>query len=98
MTLVAPKCISLTTIQVGKRIKDKKERVFGSTSYTLSPTHGDPQMSVKEVRHIRRFAIDIGKDLILLSCLLVMEHLCVLQLKTSLATLVTTWFTLDLLD
>jgi hypothetical protein len=27
-----------------------------------------------------------------------MEHLCVLQLKTSLATLVTTWFTLDLLD
>ena len=25
--------ISLTTIQVGKRIKDKKERVFGPTSY-----------------------------------------------------------------
>jgi hypothetical protein len=33
MTLVDPKFISLTTIQVGKRIKDKKERVFGSTSY-----------------------------------------------------------------
>jgi K+-transporting ATPase c subunit len=30
MTLVDPKFISLTTIQVGKRIKDKKERVFGS--------------------------------------------------------------------
>jgi hypothetical protein len=27
MTLVDPKCISLTTIQVGKRIKDKKKRV-----------------------------------------------------------------------
>jgi hypothetical protein len=33
MTLVDPKFISLTTIQVGKKIKDKKERVFGSASY-----------------------------------------------------------------
>jgi hypothetical protein len=33
MTLSDPKCISLTTIQVGKRIKDIKERVFGSASY-----------------------------------------------------------------
>jgi hypothetical protein len=30
MTLVGPKFISLTTIQVGKRIKNKKERVFGT--------------------------------------------------------------------
>jgi hypothetical protein len=36
MTLVDPKFISLTTIQVGKRIKDKKERVFGSASYELT--------------------------------------------------------------
>ena len=49
---------------------------------------------VKEVNHIRCFAIDIAKDLILLSCRLAMEHLCVLQLETALATLVTTWFTL----
>jgi hypothetical protein len=33
MTLVDPKFISLTTIQVGKRIEDKKERVFESMSY-----------------------------------------------------------------
>ena len=33
MTLSGPKCISLTTIQVGKRIKDIKERVFGFASY-----------------------------------------------------------------
>jgi len=33
MTLVDPKFIALTTIQAGKRIKDKKERVFGSASY-----------------------------------------------------------------
>ena len=50
--------------------------------------------TVKEVNHIRCFAIDIAKDLILLSCRLAMEHLCVLQLETALATLVTTWFTL----
>jgi hypothetical protein len=31
---------------------------------------------------------------IILSCRLAMEHLCVLQLETALATLVTTWFTL----
>jgi hypothetical protein len=51
-------------------------------------------VTVKEVNHIRCFAIDIAKDLILLSCRLAMEHLCVLQLETGLATLVTTWFTL----
>jgi hypothetical protein len=33
MTLSDPKFISLTTIQVGKRIKDIKERVFGSANY-----------------------------------------------------------------
>jgi hypothetical protein len=44
----------------------------------------------KEVNHIRCFAIDN----ILLSCRLAMKHLCVLQLETALATLVTTWFTL----
>ena len=33
MTLVDSKFILLTTIQVGKRIKDKKERVFRSASY-----------------------------------------------------------------
>ena len=42
---------------------------------------------------------DIAKNCILLSCRLAMEHLCVLQLETALATLVTTWFTLaDRLD
>ena len=59
-------------------------------SYVLRPT----DVAVKEVNHIRCFAIDIVKDLILLSCHLAMEHLCVLQLETALATLVTTWFTL----
>ena len=56
--------------------------------WTLSPTYCDPQTwHVKEVN-------DIAKYLILLSCRLAMEHLCVLQLKTALVTLVTTWFTL----
>jgi acetylglutamate synthase len=32
-TLADPKFISLTTIQVGKKIKDRKKRVFGSASY-----------------------------------------------------------------
>ena len=59
-------------------------------SYVLLPA----DVTVKEVNHIRCFAIDIAKDLILLSCRLVMEHLCVLQLETALAMLVTTWFTL----
>ena len=59
-------------------------------SYVLRPA----DVTVKEVNHIRCFAIDIAKDLILLSCRLTMEHLCVLQLETALATLVTTWFTL----
>jgi hypothetical protein len=62
--------------------------------WTLSPTYCDPQTWVKEVNHIRCFAINIAKYLILLSCRLTMERLCVLQLETALATLVTTWFTL----
>ena len=33
------------------------------------------------------FAIDIAKDLILLSCRLAMEHLCALQLETTLQLL-----------
>ena len=49
---------------------------------------------VKEVNHIRCFAIDIAKYIMLLSYRLAMEHLCVLYLETALATLVTTWFTL----
>ena len=59
-------------------------------SYVLQPA----DVTVKEVNHIRCFAIDIAKDLILLSYRLTMERLCVLQLETALATLVTTWFTL----
>jgi hypothetical protein len=59
-------------------------------SYVLRPA----DVTVKEVNHIRRFASDIAKDLNLLSCRLAMEHVCVLQLETALATLVTTWFTL----
>ena len=59
-------------------------------SYVLRPA----DVTVKEVSHIRCFAIDIAKDLILLSCRLAMEHLCVLQLEKALATLVTTRFTL----
>ena len=59
-------------------------------SYVLQPT----DVTVKEVNHIKCFAIDIAKDLMLLSCRLAMELLCVLQLETALATLVTTWFTL----
>jgi hypothetical protein len=59
-------------------------------SYVLRPA----DVTVKEVNHIRCFAINIAKYLILLSCRLAIEHLCVLQLETALATLVTTWFTL----
>jgi hypothetical protein len=59
-------------------------------AYVLRPA----DVTVKEVNHIRCFAVDIAKYLILLSCRLVMEHNCVLQLETALATLVTTWFTL----
>ena len=51
-------------------------------------------VTVKEVNHIKCFAIDIAKYLILLSGRLAMEHLCVLQFETAPATLVTTWFTL----
>ena len=63
-------------------------------SYVLRPA----DVTIKEVNNIRCFAIDIAKDLILLSCRLTMEHLCVLQLETALATLVTTWFTLPTVD
>ena len=59
-------------------------------SYVLLPA----DVTVKEVNHIRCFAIDIANDLMLLSCRLAMEHLCVLQLETALATLLTTWFRL----
>ena len=45
-------------------------------SYVLRPA----DVTVKEVNHIRCFAIDIANGIILLSCRLVMEHLCVLQL------------------
>ena len=64
--------------------------LLNTFTYSLRPV----DVTVKEVNHIRRFAIDIAKDLILLSCRLVMEHLCALPLGTALATLVTTWFTL----
>jgi hypothetical protein len=48
-------------------------------SYVLLPA----DVTVKEVNHIRCFAIDIANDLILLSCRLAMKHLCVLQLETT---------------
>ena len=60
-------------------------------SYILRPA----DVTVKEVSHIRCFAIDMAKYLILLSCRLNMERLRALQLETALSTLVTTWFTLD---
>jgi hypothetical protein len=41
MTLADPKFISLTTIQVGKKIKDKQERVFGSALVTIWFTLAD---------------------------------------------------------
>jgi hypothetical protein len=59
-------------------------------SYVLRPA----DLTVKNVNHIMFFAIDIAKDLLLLSCRLAMEHLCVLQLETALASFVTTWFAL----
>jgi hypothetical protein len=59
-------------------------------SYVLLPA----DVTVKEVNHIWCFAINIAKIVILRSCRLAMEHLCVLQLETAIATLVTTWFTL----
>ena len=40
-------------------------------------------VTVKEVNHIKRFAIDIAKDLVLLSCRLAMEHLYVLLFEDS---------------
>jgi hypothetical protein len=61
---------------------------------TFSYVLRSADVAVKEVNHIRCFAIDIAKYFILLSCRLPMEHLCVLQLETAFATLVTTWFTL----
>ena len=51
--------------------------------YVLRPT----DMTVKQVNHIRCFAIDIAKDIMLRSCRLAMEHVCVLQLETALARL-----------
>ena len=62
--------------------------------YTFFHVLRPADVTVKEVSHIRCFAIDIAKDLILLSCRLAMEHLWVLQMETVLAMLVTTWFTL----
>ena len=59
-------------------------------SYVLRPA----DVTVKEGNHIRCFAIDIAKYIILLSCRLAMEHLCVMPLETALATIVITWFTL----
>jgi hypothetical protein len=61
---------------------------------TFSRVLRPADVTFKGVNHIRCFAIDIAKDLILLSCRLAMEHLCVLQLETALLTFVTTWFTL----
>ena len=61
---------------------------------TFSYVLRSADVTVKEVNHIRCFAFDIAKDLMLLSCRLAMENLCVLQLETALAMLVTTWFTL----
>jgi hypothetical protein len=44
--------------------------------WTLSPTYLRPvDVTVKEVNHIMRFAIDIAKDFIFLSCRLPMEQL-----------------------
>jgi hypothetical protein len=57
-------------------------------------TSGGHKQKGLNLYHIRYFAIDIAKYLILLSCRLAMEHLCALQLETALATLVTTWFTM----
>ena len=44
-------------------------------SYVLRPA----DVTIKEVNHIRCFAIDIAKDLMLLSCRHTMERLCALQ-------------------
>ena len=45
------------------------------------------KLTFKEVNHIRRSAIDISNDLILLSCRLAMEHLCVIYMKTEVGIL-----------
>jgi hypothetical protein len=71
--------------------RQKRESLWTRKLRTLHPEPTD--VTVKQVNHIRCFAIDIAKYFILLSCRLTMERLCVLQLETSLATLVTTWFT-----
>ena len=44
--------------------------------YTFFHVLRPADVTVKEVSHIRCFAIDIAKDFILLSCRLAMEHLC----------------------
>jgi hypothetical protein len=60
-----------------------------------NPSWKENQGQNRESFWIRELqTLHIAKDLILLSCHLVMEHLCVLQLETALAALVTTWFTL----
>jgi hypothetical protein len=59
-------------------------------SYILRPA----DVTDKAVNHIRCFAIDIAKDLILLSCRLAKEHLCVLQLVTRVASAVSNCKTL----
>ena len=44
---------------------------------TFSYVLWSADVTVREVNHIMSFTIDIAKDLILLSCRLAMEHLCV---------------------
>jgi hypothetical protein len=90
---------------VGESVQPFNKRMNGHrsdlTKKTLLPVSQhfvsvlwSADVTVKEVNHIRCFAIDIAKDFILLTCRPAMEHLCVLQSETALATLVTTWFTL----
>jgi hypothetical protein len=52
------------------------------SQHFVSPEHSLDDF----VRSKIRFAIDIAKDLVLLSCRLAMEHLCVLQLETLVTT------------
>jgi hypothetical protein len=65
-----------------------------SKIYIIDHNQSWKENQVKEVNHIRRFAIDIAKDLILLSCRLAMEHLQVLSPIATRTTLVATWLTL----
>jgi hypothetical protein len=81
MTLADPKFIFVDPNPIWKKIKDKKD----TFSYVLRTA----DVTINEVNHIRCFAI--AKYLILLSCHLAMEHLCLLQLEKALATLVATY-------